>query len=163
MAAVDAAVDHGDLDVAAGGLAVQLGHVPVACGGLDWIEGVGARRLRSVGCGACGQRRHAFEAGHRLRPFHLRIAGQFGDDAFGVVVVRIAHDVAVQAQHRHGPVVHQGQAVLAGQLFGAATTGAASAVVDVAAAVAGVRTEMRGGQAQHHQQMMFAGIAGGRG
>ena len=87
----------GDFDVAAARVVVQVSHVPVTGGGLDAVQRVAGQVGSGVdGVGgadrACrrasaGRLRHAFETRHWLRPFHLRVTRQLGDQGIGALTL----------------------------------------------------------------------------
>ena len=150
MAQIDAAVDHRDLHVAAGGDLMQVGDPPGPRRRLQAVE----RIVRD--------RRFALSAVdvHGLRPGDAGFMGQAGRHLVGRASDRRLHDVAIHAQHRHGPAGDQGQAVGLGQARGDPAAGRLTGAGAIAAAIGGVGLEVGWRQAQHDQNPCPLGILG---
>ncbi len=147
-------IDDRHADIATGGDEVKRIELPFAGVGLHAVKRIAAasrdrfrlgRRDRSLGA----------VLPHRFGPFDARIVRQGGSRFFRCPVGRHRHDVAVQPDHRHRPVVDQLQSVGLGAFQREPTPRAGARAAVITAAIAGVRRKMGRRQAQQDQDFVI--------
>ncbi len=122
---------------------MQFGQSPFTSRRLDPVEGIVVSR-RSLGLVKV----------HGLRPGDSRIGRQRGRKLPGRTAGRDRQDEAIDAHQRHRPVVHQSEAVRAGQARRNAATSAGPDAVAIAAGVVGVGPKVLWWESQHDQDVL---------
>ena len=141
MAGIDATVDDCHGRAATAGDPVQVGEMPLRRGRLGGVKrvvmGGAARRIEL----------------RRLGPFDIGIVRNQLGHGLGRAALRHNHHKAVDADHRHRPIIGEGQAILVRDAPGEVLPRAARKLVAVAAAVPAGRPVMVERVTYHDQDL----------